>query len=149
MMGPLPFKVSSIVEVIHRYISEGRIKVKKGAVKDVVTYHDPCQLGRNAGVYEEPRNIINEIAVHFKEMNPTREYNWCCGGGGGLVALDNEDFRIKTGKAKRDQIVETGAKIVVTACENCVMQLKTIKSGYNLDAEIKYLSELVEENLVL
>ena len=49
-------------------------------------------------------------------MSSTREQNWCCGGGGGLVALDNEDFRIRTGLAKKDQIVATGASIVVTAC---------------------------------
>jgi Fe-S oxidoreductase len=65
------------------------------------------------------------------------------------VALDNEEFRIKTGKAKKDQIVATSAKIVVTACENCVSQLKTIKSGYGLDVEVKYLTELVCENLVV
>lgn len=149
LLGKLPFKVSSIVEVIHRYLAEGRLKIKKGAVKDVVTYHDPCQLGRNGNVFDEPREVIKQITPNFKEMSPTREYNWCCGGGGGLVALDNEDFRIKTGKAKRDQIVATGAKVVVTACENCVMQLQTIRSGYGLDVEIKYLSEIVEENLKL
>jgi len=149
MMGKVPFKVSSIVEVMHRYIAEGRIKINEGAIKDAVTYHDPCQLGRNAGVFEQPREVIKQLAGDFREMSPTREYNWCCGGGGGLVALDNEDFRIKTGKAKKDQIVATGAKVVVTACENCVTQLKTIKSGYGLDVEVKYLSEIVEENLVI
>jgi Fe-S oxidoreductase len=149
MMGPLPFKVSSIVEVMHRYISQGKIKVKAGAVKEGVTYHDPCQLGRNGGIFEEPREVIKKIAPDFREMSPTREFNWCCGGGGGLVALDNEEFRIKSGKAKRDQINATEAKIVVSACENCVMQLKTIKSGYGMDVEVKYLSELVEENLVI
>ncbi len=149
MMGKVPFKVSSIVEVIHRYIAEGRIKIKNGAIKETVTYHDPCQLGRNAGMFNEPREVIKQLTGDFREMSPTKEYNWCCGGGGGLVALDNEDFRIKTGKAKRDQIVATGAKVVVTACENCVTQLQTIKSGYNLDVDIKYLSEIVEENLVL
>jgi Fe-S oxidoreductase len=82
-------------------------------------------------------------------MSPTKEQNWCCGGGGGLVALDNEDFRIKTGKPKKEQIVATGAKIVVTACENCVSQLNTIKSGYGLDVEVKYLTELVCENLAV
>jgi Fe-S oxidoreductase len=149
LMGKLPFKVSSIVEVIHRYLYEGRIRVKEGAVSDAVTYHDPCQLGRNGGVYDEPREVIRKIVTDYREMSPTREQNWCCGGGGGLVALDNEEFRIKTGKPKKEQIVATGAKIVVTACENCVSQLKTIQSGYGLDVEMKYLTELVCENLMV
>lgn len=147
LMGRLPFKVSSIVEVIHRYLKEGKIRVKEGAVSDAVTYHDPCQLGRNGGVFEEPREVIRKIVTDYREMSPTRGQNWCCGGGGGLVALDNEEFRIKSGKPKKEQIVATGAKIVVTACENCVSQLKTIQSGYGLDVEVKYLTELVCENL--
>ncbi len=147
LMGELPFKVSSIVEVIHRYMASGKIKLKKNAVTEAVTYHDPCQLGRNGGIFEEPREILKQVVSDYREMTPTREHNWCCGGGGGLGALDNEEFRIKTGKPKKDQIVKTGAKIVVSACENCVSQLQVIKSGYGLDVEVKYLTEIVCENL--
>ena len=149
LLGKLPFKVSSIVEVVDRYLREGRIRLKEHAVTAPVTYHDPCQLGRNAGVFDEPRRIIRAVAEDFREMSPTREQNWCCGGGGGLVALDNEDFRIRTGLTKKNQIVATGASIVVTACENCVSQLNTITSGYGLNVEVKYLTALVCENLAI
>jgi Fe-S oxidoreductase len=149
MMGKQPFRVSSIVEVIDRYISEGRIQLREKAIEEAVTYHDPCQLGRNAGIYDQPRGILKLLCSDYREMSPTREYNWCCGGGGGLVALDNEDFRIKSGKPKRDQIVATGARIVASACENCVMQLGTIQSGYDLDIEVKFISELVTENMII
>ena len=147
LMGKLPFKVSSIVEVIDRYIKEGRIKLKENVIEEPLTYHDPCQLGRNAGIYEEPRDILKILSKDFREMTPTREHNWCCGGGGGLMALDNEEFRIKSGKAKKDQIDKTEAKIVATACENCVSQIDTIKAGYKMDVEVKYLTELVADNL--
>lgn len=147
LKGDLPFKVTSIVEVIYRYMQQGKIKLKEKAVSEAVTYHDPCQLGRNGGIYDEPREILARLVTDYREMTPTREQNWCCGGGGGLVALDNEDFRIKTGKPKKEQIVNTGAKIVVSACENCITQLQTIRDGYGLDVEVKYLTEIVCENL--
>jgi Fe-S oxidoreductase len=149
LLGPLPFKVTSIAEVIDRYVAEGRIKLKEGVISEPLTYHDPCQLGRNGGVFDEPRRVLTTLCTDFREMTPNREQNWCCGGGGGLVALDNEPFRIKSGKIKRDQIVETGAKIVATACENCVFQLDTINTAYGLSVEVKYLTELVADNLVL
>lgn len=149
LLGPLPFKVTSIVEKIYRYIKDGKISIREGAIADALTYHDPCQLGRNGGVYDEPRYVLGALAKDYREMSPTREYNWCCGGGGGLVALDNENFRVKTGKAKKDQITATGAKIVVSACENCILQLNTIKNGYGLDVEVKSLTELVSENLIV
>ncbi|MCX7678624.1 MAG: (Fe-S)-binding protein [Spirochaetes bacterium] len=148
LLGPLPFKVSSIIEVIHRYIQNGNIKIKEKAIQEAVTYHDPCQLGRNGGIYEQPREILQLLCTDYREMSPNRAYNWCCGGGGGLVALDNEQFRIQSGKAKRDQITATGARIVVSACENCIFQLETIKTGYGLDIEVKSLTELVAEHLV-
>jgi len=149
LMGPLPFKVTSIVEKIHQYLKAGRIRIRQGAIDAPLTYHDPCQLGRNGGIYDEPREILKMLAGDFREMSPTREFNWCCGGGGGLVALDNEEFRIKTGKAKRDQIVATGARVVVSACENCILQLNTIRGGYDMDIEVRSLTELVSEHLAV
>src|SRR4030042_1629799 len=76
----LPFKIRGIVEVIAVYMKKGLIKVKNNGVKEPVTYHDPCQVGRNAGFYDEPRYIINSIAADFRELKPARERNWCCGG---------------------------------------------------------------------
>ena len=149
LLGKLPFKVTSIIEKIHQYIRAGRIRLREKVIEEPLTYHDPCQIGRNGGIFEEPREILRILSRDFREMSPTREYNWCCGGGGGLVALDNEEFRIKTGKAKRDQIVAAGAKVVVSACENCILQLNTIKNGYGMDVEVKSLTELVSENLIV
>jgi len=88
------------------------------------------------------------MANDFREMNPNCEYNWCCGGGGGLVALDNEEFRIKSGKPKKEQIEKSGASIVVTACENCHLQLSTINQGYNMGVKVESLTKLVGENLI-
>ena len=69
----LPYKVTGIVELMARYIKEGKIKIKEGSVKEAVTYHDPCQVGRNAGFFEEPRYIVNLAAKDYCEMTPNRE----------------------------------------------------------------------------
>jgi len=78
--GELPFEGVSILQLIDQYIREGKIKLKKGVLKDPVTYHDPCNLGRNSGLYEEPRKVLYIISTDFREMNPNRKRNWCCGG---------------------------------------------------------------------
>src|SRR4030042_6643795 len=93
LVGKQPFGVSHVNEVIARYLKEGRIKVEKDRIKGLVTYHDPCQSARNSGVIEEPRYVLSHLTSNFIEMYPNREYNWCCGGGGGLVALETEEFR--------------------------------------------------------
>jgi Fe-S oxidoreductase len=146
----LPFKVRGIVEVIAEYIKEGNIGLKEQIVSVPVTYHDPCQVGRNAGFYNEPRYIINKIVKDFKELNPNRERNWCCGGGGGLVAMPEfEDFRIKTGKLKMEQIKKTGAKIIVSPCENCRLQLGSLNDSYDLDLEINSMMDFVVNAMVV
>ncbi|RLG51026.1 MAG: hypothetical protein DRO00_07860 [Thermoproteota archaeon] len=78
--GELPFERASILQLIDQYIREGKIKLKKGILKDPVTYHDPCNLGRNSGLYEEPRKVLYIISTDFREMNPNRKRNWCCSG---------------------------------------------------------------------
>jgi Fe-S oxidoreductase len=82
-------------------------------------------------------------------MTPNREYNWCCGGGAGLVVLDNEDFREKTGKVKVDQIKETGAAIVATGCENCHTQLNFLNDKFKMEVKVEFLTNLVANSLIL
>jgi len=150
LSGKQPFEVSSITEVHARYLREGRIKVEKSKFKEPITYHDPCQIARNGGVIDEPRYILNRLSDDFREMSPEPKYNWCCGGGGGLVALgeDNLDFRMKSAKVKVDQVQETGAKILTAACENCHTQLSDLNSHYEMGVEVKFLSSMVADALV-
>jgi len=148
--GKQPFKISSITEVHARYLREGRIRLEKSKFKEPITYHDPCQIARNAGVIDEPRYILQHLTGDFREMTPDRKYNWCCGGGGGLVALGEDplDFRMKSSKVKADQVHKTGAKILVTACENCHTQLSDLNSHYKMGVDVKFLSSMMADALV-
>jgi Fe-S oxidoreductase len=150
MAASLPFKVSSITEVHARFIREGRIKLDRSKYADLITYHDPCQLARNGGVIAEPRYILEHLTDNFVEMSSEPRMNWCCGGGGGLVALGEEtlDFRMKSSRVKADQIRETGAATLVTACENCHTQLGNINDHYKLGVNVKFLSSMVADALI-
>lgn len=143
-----PFEVKSIIEIIDEYIREGRIRLSRKVNKEPVTYHDPCQLARNGGVIEEPRRVLKAAVLDFREMTPNRERNWCCGGGGGLVAVPEfEELRATTGKIKADQVRATGARIVATACENCKAQLKLLNERYNLGVQVVGVMDLVANAL--
>jgi Fe-S oxidoreductase len=149
LVAKQPFEVSHIAEVMARYLQEGRIRVEKDRIKGLITYHDPCQSARNGGVIEEPRYVLRQLTSQFIEMSPTREYSLCCGGGGGLVALDNEEFREETGKAKVNQIQATGATIVATCCENCHTQLNFLKERYHMGVKMEFLTNMVADSLSL
>ena len=150
LAGKQPFTVSSVTEVHARYLREGRIKLRKNKVEGPVTYHDPCQIARNGGVMEEPRYIIQNLTDDYNEMSPDPKFNWCCGGGGGLVALGEEtlDFRMKSARVKADQIKDTGAGILATACENCHTQLSNLNDHYKMGVDVRFLSSMVADALL-
>ena len=148
MTGDHPFKVVSVVELFARYVKEGRIKLDKSKIEGRVTYHDPCQMARNGGIYDEPRYLLEQLTDNFVEMTPTREENWCCGGGGGLVAMGEKEFRMKLSRVKVDQVKATGAKVLCTACENCHTQLSDLNEHYGVGVKVEFLSELLANALV-
>lgn len=150
LSGKQPFKVSSITEIHARYIRDGRIKLDRSKFNGSMTYHDPCQIARNGGVIDEPRFILQHMTDDFRDMSPEPKYNWCCGGGGGLVALGEEtlDFRMKSSRVKADQVKETGAEILVTACENCHTQLSNLNDHFKMGVTVQFLSSMVAEALV-
>jgi len=110
LSGSQPFKVSSITEVHARYLREGRIKVDKTKLKAPSHTTIPARSPATAGVIDAPRYILSHLTDDYRESSPDARYNWCCGGGGGLVALgeDTLDFRMKSAKVKVDQVKSTG-----------------------------------------
>ncbi len=139
-----PFKMRNIVELIAEYVEKGLLKFNKSRNSEPVTYHDSCNLARTSGIFREPRNVLNAVCENFIEMNPHGIENYCCGGGGGLVALpEYEEKRLNAGKPKAEQIKRTGAKIVCAACENCRLQLNDLNSHYGLNIKVVSLAELV------
>lgn len=139
----LPFRVRSIIELLDEYLEKGLIHLDSRRNGVPVTYHDSCNLGRKGGLFEEPRRIIRAAVQDYREMNPNRIYSFCCGAGSGLVAVPEwTDIRLKAGKLKAEQIRRTGAKVVVTSCDNCRHQIGELNEHYGLDIEVTSLSEL-------
>jgi Fe-S oxidoreductase len=131
-------------------VEQGRIQLDPNAIQEVITYHDSCNLAPTSGIYREPRTILNAIAPNFREMTPNGLENYCCGGGGGLVALpEYEDKRMAMGKPKVEQIKRTGARTVVAACENCRLQLGDLNAHYELNVQITALADLVVKAMKL
>ena len=147
---PFPFKVKTSVEIIADYLREGRIRLDKEKFKEAVTLHDPCNLVRNGGVFEEQRYILKDFIGDFREMSPNGIDNYCCGGGGGQLAMSEyNERRMKTAGIKAEQISKTGAKIVVSPCHNCVDQLTQINFAFKLNVQVKTMAELVADAIIL
>ncbi len=143
-------EVKSFIELVAQYIKSGRIQLDPSRNQKPVTLHDPCNLVRLGGVIEDQRFILQHAVTHFIEMIPNREKNYCCGGGGGQLSMSEfAERRLKAGRIKAEQIVRTGAKIVVTPCHNCIDQLMELNRHYSLGVEIKTVGEMVANALLI
>jgi heterodisulfide reductase subunit D len=122
LMGePLDFEVLHETEFLDDLIRSGAFQLKP--VEKVVTYHDPCDLGRTGGIYDEPRDILAAIpGLTFVEMKDTRERSLCCGGGGDVEMADATVSKA-VGRTRILQAQETGAESIITACQQCKRSL--------------------------
>jgi Fe-S oxidoreductase len=144
------FETITVVEVIASYIREGKITLDKSLNSSKVTIHDPCNLVRNGGLYNEIRFVVKSSVSDLQEMNPYGEDNFCCGGGGGALAMSEyNERRIKIGAIKAQQIAKSGAKVVITPCHNCVDQLQQLNHTYKLGVKIMTIAEIVADALVI
>jgi heterodisulfide reductase subunit D len=133
------------VEILHssQFLIKNLDKIKLENPM-TVTYHDPCTLGRHAGVYDEPRKVLESIeGVTLKEMDKTREFSTCCGGGGGLPSLEPKmALNIALGKLERE-VLPLGVDALVTGCPMCHLNFKLNAAKKKLPLKVYDLSEIV------
>jgi Fe-S oxidoreductase len=144
--------VVNFMEYTHRCLEEGKLSVRANAITERVTYHDPCNIARSGWILEQPREILKAICKDFVEMHPNRTRNYCCGGGGGTVSIDEiRAFRTGPGgRRKAQQIRETGAQLLVAPCANCKKQLREICEDNGLEGvQVVGLHDLVLKALDL
>jgi heterodisulfide reductase subunit D len=141
--GPLGFKPVHILD----FLAE---KVKNGVVgfaetPGVFTYHDPCRLGRLAGVYDAPRTLLKAVpGLDLVEMARSRENGVCCGTTG-WMNCSSCSKEIQMGRL--NEASGTGASTLVTACPKCQIHLRCAKSAFDLDIEITDLFDLLADRV--
>jgi heterodisulfide reductase subunit D len=138
---PREFSISHVTEFLKDLLAGGRLPL--GELAMTVTYHDPCDLGRAARVFEAPRQIIRSIpGVELVELSANRENCSCCGGGGNLEMIDADLSRDIAGK-KVDEVLKTGAEAVVTACQQCVRTINTYVRRNKIPLKVLDIVQLV------
>lgn len=110
------------LEVLHitQFLSKIDIKIK---TDKRITYHDPCDLGRLSGVYEEPRSLIKKFAPDFVEMENSRESSTCCGSREG-GRIDDEEIILSISKRRIKEAENVEAEVLLTSCPSCLHNLK-------------------------
>ncbi len=114
----LGIEVLHSLQFLESLVMRGSIKLTKELPKKV-TYHDPCDLGRGFGIFEEPRRILKRIpGLELVEMDRNRTDARCCGGGGSLQ-VHHPHLAVAMAEARVRDALAVGAEIIVSACPAC------------------------------
>jgi heterodisulfide reductase subunit D len=120
-----------ISEFLANAIDSGILKITH-PLDHVVTYHDPCSLGREMKIYDAPREVLSSIpGLRMREMRLNREHSLCCGNGGGVPATFPE-IANGAGENAGTLILETGADVLVTSCPSCQQSLRKHVPGMDV-----------------
>ena len=137
------FEVLHSIEVIDESIQSGTIKIKN-KIPGVMTYHDPCHLGRHAEVYDAPRRVIKAIKQdEFIEMRRNKANAYCCGAGGG-VKSGFPEFALEVAIDRIKEAEETGAEWLTSNCPFCLGNLKDAALESRSKIKVVDLLELVK-----
>ena len=140
-------RIRHITEVLAEAVNAGRLKLRATG-NLVVTYHDPCDLGRACGIYDEPRKILSAIeGLTLVEMERNREFSACCGAGGG-VKTGFPELAAAIGLQRSRMAEAAGAELIVTCCPWCEQNLADSMVGSEYRVDVKDILELVEESRI-
>jgi Fe-S oxidoreductase len=139
-------EVLHYTQLIAKLIEQGRLKFSK-EVNKTVTYHDPCFLGKQNHIFDEPRAILEAIpGVKLVEMDRSRERSLCCEGGGGRMWAEGTNLEERLAFQRVQEAAETGAEILAVACPFCLLTLEDAVKVQGLDEQLQVMDimELVD-----
>jgi Fe-S oxidoreductase len=138
--SPLGFEVLHASQFLARLVEDGPVKL--GGFEQVVTYHDPCDLGRKSGIFDEPRQVIESIpGIELREMDASCEDALCCGGGGDVQIVD-ESVTAAVASRRLGQAQRTGARVILSACQQCKRTLMAAARQNRVRVRVMDIAEL-------
>jgi len=143
----LDFEVQHYTQFVADLIEQGKLTFSK-EVNRVVTYQDPCFLGKQNGVYDEPRAILRSIpGLKFVEFDRSRERSLCCEGGGGRMWVEASRPGERLAEVRVRDALALGADVIATACPFCMLTLEDAVKTTGAEGSIQILDimELVAQ----
>jgi len=137
------FEVEHFTITVLNYLRKK--KIQKKVTKQIV-YHDPCHLGRQSRIIDEPRRVLELLGYEVIELKDNREKSLCCGAGGGL-RTNKPLLANKIALIRLKQLLSTGCNVLVTPCTLCFKHLEDNAKRLSHDIVIKEFSEVLVDEL--
>jgi Fe-S oxidoreductase len=145
----MDFEIKHYTDVINSFMERGMIE-PKGKFEKKVVFHDPCFLGKQNNIYEEPREILKRIpGIQLFEFDRCRERSLCCEGGGGRMWIESESDEERLAVTRVKSAAELGVDVIATACPFCLLTLEDAVKTAGFEGKIKIMDiiEILGETL--
>jgi Fe-S oxidoreductase len=129
-------------QFINELIAAGRIQLKRDG-QGMVTYHDPCYLGRQNGIVDAPRAVLKRVNDGFIEMPRHGEKSFCCGAGGAQMWKEEEHGTGKVNASRMKEAIATGADTLAVGCPFCMTMLTDAARDANAAFAVQDVAEVV------
>ncbi|WP_100400058.1 (Fe-S)-binding protein [Bacillus sp. FJAT-44742] len=136
-------------ELLAELVREGKLKPTH-EIKETITYHDSCYLGRYNDVYDPPREILKAIpGLTVVEMERNREDGMCCGAGGGMMWMEEEAGQ-RVNVARAEQAMEVSPSMIGSGCPYCLTMLSDGTKAKEVEDDISTLdiAEILEKAVI-
>ena len=146
-VGELPFEVLHLTEFLARELRNASLSFQVNT-EETITYHDPCRLGRLAGIYEAPRQLLASLPnTQLVEMERNRQNALCCGTS---AWMECSSYSKAIQMERLQEAVRTGAQTLITACPKCQIHFSCAQSNVNSMINVidlyTYLSQRLDES---
>lgn len=144
-------EVFHYTEFLADMIKIGKLKTNNEFLKDkLVTFHDPCYLGRANNIYEAPRFVIKSLGLKVIEMDRNKSFALCCGAGGSQMFKDAEKGNKEIFIERTEEALKTNSQIIATSCPFCMTMMTDGLKYKNKEEEIQNLdiAEMIAQALI-
>ncbi len=142
------YEVIHHTQLLAELTAAKRISVQPGGAGDLITFHDPCYLGRHNGIIHEPRAVLGAVAGLTVEMPRHGKGSFCCGAGGAQMWKEEEHGSKAVNRERFDEAAATGARTVAVGCPFCLTMLTDAAKQSGDRVQVQDVAELVAERLL-
>lgn len=132
-------------QLINELIGTGQIKLKPQSTQ--ITFHDPCYLGRQNGIIEEPRLVLQKTQAQLIEMPRHGQKSFCCGAGGAQMWKEEQEGKERVNANRIREAIATGAETLAVGCPFCMVMLTDASKQADTQIPVEDIAEIVAAQL--
>jgi Fe-S oxidoreductase len=140
------YEVIHHTQLINELVSAGHLKLKQSD-NQKITFHDPCYLGRQNDILNEPRNVLQDTQANLVEMPRHGNKSFCCGAGGSQMWKEEEQGDERVNASRYEEAKSTGANTLAVGCPFCMVMLNDAKKDAEADMQVLDVAEIVAQAL--